>query len=186
MVLALLDAAGRSCPDAIADALRRGGHALAVQLGKSEPEPTYGDADDGIVVRLGGSQPRTGRAIAAPLQRASDASARAAAAAPDLLVYWLFRETGATRFALTEPAPPPGSTLLPDAGVVILARVLAGSCSTLARWDTGNPEAHGLQTRSRSRSARARTTSSWILESAVTSRCLLCEARYAEPPRTPR
>ena len=35
-------------------------------------------------------------------------------------MYWLFREAGATRFALTEPAPPPGSTLLPDAGVVIL------------------------------------------------------------------
>ena len=120
VVVALLDAAGRSCPAAVIDALRRSGRALAAQLGESEPEPTYGDGDDGLVIRLGGREPRTARAVAAGIAaRLGDGAARAAAT-PDATTYWLFGADGANRLALTEAAPVLGSVFLQDAGVAIL------------------------------------------------------------------
>lgn len=122
VAIALLDARGRSCPAAITDALRRSGQALAAQLGASEPEPTYGDGDDAVVVRLAGCDLRSGRAVAGGIAaRLGDRGARAAAApAAGVLAYWLFGEAGAERFGRTEPAATAGSLLLPDAGIVIL------------------------------------------------------------------
>jgi hypothetical protein len=147
-VVALLDAGGRTCPESILDALARSGGALAAQLGESDPEPTYGDADDGIVLRLGGDGLRTARGVAAGIAaRLGDPDARVAARTLDATACWLFGDDGVARFAAAEPAPSPRSTLLPDAGIVVLRagrrRVLfdAGPLGYLATAAHGHADA---------------------------------------------
>jgi hypothetical protein len=120
-VVALLDAAGHPCPQPILDALARSGRALAAQLGECDPEPAYGDADDAVVLRLDGGGLRTARGIAAGIAaRLGDRDARVAAGALDVTACWLFGRDGAERFAAIEPAPAPQSSVLGDAGIVIL------------------------------------------------------------------
>jgi hypothetical protein len=119
--VALLDACGRSCPVPIVDALARSGRALAAQLGTDDPEPTYGDADDGVALRLDGGGLRAARGAAASIAaRLGHPEARVAAGRLDAMACWLFGATGAQRFDATEPAPPPGSSVLHDAGLVVL------------------------------------------------------------------
>lgn len=123
VVVALLDAQCRPCPDQIADALRRSGRALAAQLGVSDPEPTYGDADDAAVLRLDGAELRDARGMCAAIAaRLGDPHARGAASRVDAMACWLFGAEGARRFAATEPAEALGSTLLESAGLAILRR----------------------------------------------------------------
>ena len=148
VVVALLDARGRPCPDAIVDALARGGRALALQIGELDPEPTYGDADDAVALRIGGTELRTARGIAAGIAaRLGDPYARLAAPAIDAMACWLFGQDGAKRFAATEQAPVRGSAHLEDAGIVVLRadrrRVLfhAGPLGYLATAAHGHADA---------------------------------------------
>ncbi|MEZ5099325.1 MAG: alginate lyase family protein [Thermoleophilia bacterium] len=111
VVTALCDAQGAPPPRPELAALGRSADALAAQLGDGEPDPTYGDADDGRVVRLDDAGVRGGRALAGALAaRLGHAGARRApragldAAAPRLTGL-----AGAARFDATEPAPAPGS-----------------------------------------------------------------------------
>jgi len=147
VVVALLDAGGRRGPEPIVDALARSGRALAAQLGESDPEPTYGDADDAVVLRLEVGL-RSARGVAAAIAAGlGDPLARIAAPALDATACWLFGNDGVERFAATEPAPAPGSTLLPDAGIVVLRagrrRVLfdAGQLGYLATAAHGHADA---------------------------------------------
>jgi uncharacterized heparinase superfamily protein len=118
---AAIDCTGRELPTELGDALERSADALWAQLGDGEPDPTYGDGDDGRALRLDGSDLRVARGVAAGIA-ARQSSARAARVAGDLdpMALWLFGEAGADRFDAAAPTPAPGSLTLPGAGLTIL------------------------------------------------------------------
>ena len=118
---AALDCAGHPVPPAIAAAIERSGDALWAQLGADEPVPTYGDSDDGRAIVLDGRDLRDPRgAAAAVAARLGHAGCVRAASGLDATAWWLFGADGAARLEGVEPAPTPGSVLLPEAGLVIL------------------------------------------------------------------
>ena len=122
VAVALLDATGCNPPDEVLDALERAGRALWAQLGRPEEEdPTYGDDDDGRVVRLDGLQSRPGRGVAASIcARTGSTFARTVAERLDPAACWMFGVEGRDRFDRTTPAELPGSVLLENAGLAIL------------------------------------------------------------------
>ncbi len=123
LVVSLLDCAGLAVPAEISSALERSADSLWAQLGRDDPAPTYGDADDGRAMRLEPFDLRDARGVAASLAaRLGHQRARTVAQDPDATAWWLFGEEGATTFASTLPAPPPGSAALPDGGLVALRR----------------------------------------------------------------
>jgi len=86
-----------------------------------EPEPAFGDADDGRALVLDGSGSRDGRGVAAAIAACrGHGSARRVASGIDATAMLLFGEKGVRRFAETVPADPAGSGVLPDAGLVVL------------------------------------------------------------------
>lgn len=119
---ALSETTGRKVPDALTSALIRSGHALWAQLGDDEPEPTYGDSDDGRALVLDAAERRSGRGIAAGIAAATgDGFAGRAGGALDMAAYWLFGAEGAERASAAAAAvPEPGCVTLPDAGLTIL------------------------------------------------------------------
>jgi uncharacterized heparinase superfamily protein len=129
LVAAVLECRRRPLPDPLRAALERSADALALQLGDGEPPPSYGDSDDGRAVRLDGAELRDPRGLAAALAALlGHGGARRLAGRLDVAARWLFGAAGAERFAATSPAPPPGSGLLGDGGLIVLrtggARVL--------------------------------------------------------------
>ena len=123
LVVSLLDSASLPVPTEITAALYRSGDALWAQLGPDEPAPTYGDADDGLALRAEPGELRDPRGVAASLAaRFGHTGARAVAGDLDATAWWLFGGKGANTFAVTQPAPSPGSAVLPDSGLVILRR----------------------------------------------------------------
>jgi uncharacterized heparinase superfamily protein len=118
---AALDCAGRRVPARIVDALARSGDALWAQLGPDEPVPTYGDTDDGRAIVLDGQSLRDARGAAAAIAaRFGHARCARAANGLDATAWWLFGREGAETLSNVEPAPAPGSLLLPDGGIAIL------------------------------------------------------------------
>ncbi len=101
-----------SCPQAIPDALARAADGITAQVRGCEPEPAYGDADDGQVFVLD-----AGRRDAAAVSASLAAYLGRASEAPDAAALLLFgpTETGA---AAAEPA----DALLRDSGLVVLRR----------------------------------------------------------------
>jgi uncharacterized heparinase superfamily protein len=118
---AAIDCAGRELPSELRAALDRSADALWAQLGDGEPDPTYGDGDDGRALRLDGSDLRIARGIASGIA-ARLGSARAARVAEglDAMAWWLFGQGGADRFDAAPPAPGPRSITLPGGGLTIL------------------------------------------------------------------
>lgn len=120
---ALLDATSLETPHEILDALQRAAHGLWAQVAPGEPEPDYGDRDDGRALRMGGDDARGTAEVAAALcARLGSPYARALAASPDPTALWLFGREGADRFAQTAPSDHPGSILLEDSGIAVLRR----------------------------------------------------------------
>lgn len=118
---AALDCAGHAVPPSIAAAIERSGDALWAQLVLDEPVPTYGDSDDGRAIVLDGRDLRDPRgAAAAVAARFGHARSARAASGLDATAWWLFGRDGAARLDEVEPAPEPGSVLLPDGGLAIL------------------------------------------------------------------
>jgi uncharacterized heparinase superfamily protein len=121
LATALLDARTITTPAEILDALERAAYALWVQVAPGEPEPDYGDNDDGHAVRLDGEDSRRARQVAAALcARLGNRFARGVAESLDVRSAWMFGAEGRERFERTLPAEPPGSFLLPDGGMAIL------------------------------------------------------------------
>ena len=122
VAVALLDATGLKPPDELTCALERAGDALWAQLGRpGEPDPTYGDADDGRAVRLDGLDTRHARGVAAAIAaRTGNARAKTVAQRLDATALWLFGSDGKDRFDRIDPEGAPGSVLLADAGLVVL------------------------------------------------------------------
>jgi uncharacterized heparinase superfamily protein len=118
---AALDCAGEPVPPSVTAAIERSGDALWAQLGADEPVPTYGDTDDGRAIVLDGRDLRDPRGTAAAVAaRFGHAGCARAARGLDATAWWLFGANGADRLARVEPAPEPGSLLLPDGGLAVL------------------------------------------------------------------
>jgi hypothetical protein len=118
---AAIDCAGRELPDGLRASLERSADALWAQLGDGEPDPTYGDSDDGRALRLDGSDLRVARGVAAGIAaRLGSARAARVAGGLDPMAWWLFGRSGADRFDAAGPTPAPRSVMLPDGGLTIL------------------------------------------------------------------
>jgi uncharacterized heparinase superfamily protein len=114
---------GGAIPEPLRDALARAARALWAQLGDDEPEPTYGDSDEGRALILDTEERRTARAIAAGIGAAiGDPSAIRVAGKLDAAAWWLFGASGEDRFSAAPAAPAPETVSLPDAGLTILRR----------------------------------------------------------------
>lgn len=117
---ALLDARGMTVPAAVVAALERAGDALALLVDGDEPDPAFGDADDGRALMLDGRGGEGARSIAASIAaRLGHPGARRVAGHLDGRVPMLFGEAGMERFAATPPGAPASSGILPDAGIVV-------------------------------------------------------------------
>jgi Heparinase II/III-like protein/Heparinase II/III N-terminus len=124
IAVALLDATDCVAPDELLVALDRAGGALWAQLGRpGEPDPTYGDNDDGRAFRLDGEVDRSARGVAAAIcARTGNDHARTVAGALDPAAIWMFGSRGVDRFGRATPAEEPGSILLANAGLAVLRR----------------------------------------------------------------
>jgi hypothetical protein len=124
LAVALLDATADEAPDELLSALDRAGDALWAQLGRpGEPDPTYGDDDDGRAFRLDGEVDRSARGVAAAIcARTGNERARTVAGGLDPAAIWLFGSEGVDRFGRATPAEEPDSILLADTGLAILRR----------------------------------------------------------------
>lgn len=110
-------------PPTIIAALRRAGDAIAAQVAPGEPDPAYGDSDDGRAFLFDAEEIRSSRGVAAAIACAVGHRACAAlAGTPDLPALLLFGADGASRFANAEGEPAPASSVLPDGGIVVLRR----------------------------------------------------------------
>jgi hypothetical protein len=134
VAVALLDTGERDVPQELIRALERAGDALWAQLGcAGEPEPTYGDDDDGRALRLDGADVRTAHEVASSIcARAGHSKARSLSKSVDPAAWWMFGRPGKERFQATTAAPPPGSELLDAAGRAILRQG-----STRVQFDAG-------------------------------------------------
>ena len=131
VAVALLDARGLRAPEPLCAALIHSADALWAQLGDGEPEPRYGDSDDGRVLVLDAADVRSARGVAAAIAaRFGHRGAARVAGALDPTSLWLFGLEGAERFdaAASHPAPAPESLTLPDGGLTVLR---GGGCRTL-------------------------------------------------------
>jgi hypothetical protein len=118
---ALLDARGRTVPAAVVEALDRAGRALALLVDDDEPDPAFGDADNGRALDIDGRDCVDARTVAASIAaRLGHPGARRVARRPDARVSLLFGRAGLERFAATPVEARPASGILPDAGIVVL------------------------------------------------------------------
>jgi uncharacterized heparinase superfamily protein len=131
ITLALLDARNIRAPEPLCTALLRSADALWAQLGDDEPEPKFGDADDGRALILDAAELRSARGVAAAIAaRLGHPGAARVAGSLDPMCLWLFGADGAETFetAARAGAPAPESITLRDGGLTILR---GGGCRTL-------------------------------------------------------
>ena len=120
LAVALLESRDLDVPTPLLDALDRAGSGLALLLEDGEPDPAFGDSDDGRALVLDGSGGRGGRGVAAAIAVCrGHRGARRVAEGADATAIVLFGEQGTRRFAGTLPADPAESGVLPDAGLVV-------------------------------------------------------------------
>ena len=118
---ALVETAQLPTEPALTAAVERTGAALGLLIAEDEPEPAYGDADDGRALVLDGRSARHARRVAAGIAACvGHGDARRLAETPDPTAAILFGGQGLRRFAATQPAASPGSGVLRDSGLVVL------------------------------------------------------------------
>lgn len=117
LVVSLLDARGVEPPVALIGALSRGGRAVAALQSPGEPEPHFGDGDDGRAARLDSRAHRDVRGVlAAVAVRTGTADLTDAGSEIDETVLWLFGDLEAPMSRLERRE----SVYLPDGGIVVL------------------------------------------------------------------
>jgi hypothetical protein len=114
LVAALADSRSVELPSAIPAALARAQVALDMQVQDREPDPTYGDADDGCAFVLDANERRGARSVSATIA-AGLGRPTAAPAAATLLLFGA--HPGGRELRVT-----PRSVLLPDSRLVVLRR----------------------------------------------------------------
>jgi hypothetical protein len=133
LVSALLLTGGVEPPEQISAALRRSASALGLQVQPGEPEPAYGDSDDGRAFLFDVEEVRSARAVASSLACATGSpQAAGLAGRPDFTSLLLFGPDGERRFAGAGPAIAQPDGVLPDLGLVVLRRH-----GTRTTFDTG-------------------------------------------------
>ena len=121
VALAVLDATDRRAPDSLCAALHRSAAALWAQLDDNEPEPRYGDSDNGRALLLDAADVRSARGVAAAITaRFGHSGAARVARDADSTSYWLFGAEGAERFEKASRAPAPETLTLTDGGLTVL------------------------------------------------------------------
>jgi hypothetical protein len=110
-------------PPAVISALRRAGDAIAAQVAGGEPDPAYGDSDDGRAFLFDADEIRSAPGVASSIACAVGHRACAElAGAPDLPAILLFGTDGVSRFGDPDGVPAAQSSLLGDGGIVVLRR----------------------------------------------------------------
>jgi hypothetical protein len=145
VAVSLLDLTNRSVPLELTQALARGGDALWAQMGRpEEPEPTYGDDDDGRALRLDGIDTREARGVASSIcARLGHPAAKSVAESMDPTSWWLFGEAGTKRFDDTAEAPRPQDALLDASRLVVLRRSATRVTFGAGPLGYGSLAAHG-------------------------------------------
>ena len=122
LVASLLEARGRELPPAIRAALQRSAGAVTLQVCRGEPDPAYGDDDNGRAFLFDAEEARTARGVAATLACAvGDGAAAQLAGSADFPAALLFGSAGLERFHPAD-GQAPADGVLPNAGVVVLRR----------------------------------------------------------------
>ena len=139
-----LNATGREVPGWLGEALRRSADALALQLGFDDPEPRYGDCDDGRATVLDGQSTRTGRAVCASLAAwLGHPGARTAARALDPTALWFFGREGVTRFEKAARSESASNGWLPELGLIVLREGATTVTFDIGALGWGPLAAHG-------------------------------------------
>ena len=145
LAVSLLDLTHRDVPMELTEALARGGDAMWAQMGgPEEPEPTYGDDDDGRALRLDGNDTRDARGVASSIcARLGHPAAKCVAKSMDPTSRWLFGDVGRQRFDDTKRASLPQDAFLDDARLVVLRRGATRVIFDAGPLGYGSLAAHG-------------------------------------------
>jgi hypothetical protein len=147
MVVALLRLAGSRVPSELADALDRSARYLVSLVGSGDPDPRYGDDDDGFAVRLGAEPKRTVRAHLGIVAATTSNAAAARYGEMTLTAAWLAAALGTRVREVGDGVggdETVGDTYAPHGGLVIL-RPEAGRRLTMDVGPLGHSStaAHG-------------------------------------------
>jgi hypothetical protein len=121
----LVTSAGEHVPELLRERLRAAADGLSLVVAGDEPDPAFGDDDDGRALLLDGAHKRDARGVAASLAAAlGHPGAAHLAGRVDVTAALLFGRDGLDRFAaaLRAPSPAQGDGLLPDGGLVVMRR----------------------------------------------------------------
>lgn len=122
LTAALLRLRGDQPPARLLAALHRSAEYLAAVVGSVDPDPRYGDDDEGFALRLGAESRRTVREHLGIIAAATGSSAAAGMGAPSLTATWFGTALGNGSADTTTPERPLSapSAYAPDGGLVIL------------------------------------------------------------------
>lgn len=120
IVATLLSSRGDAPPAGISDAIERSANYLAAVVGDSDPEPRYGDDDEGFAIRLG-PEPRRGVRDHLGIVAALTGSGRALrTGTTTLTAAWTGAAAGPARSDRLAQAPATGSLIARHGGLVVL------------------------------------------------------------------
>ncbi|MEP6811371.1 MAG: alginate lyase family protein [Actinomycetota bacterium] len=123
LVSALAEKRGAPTPPEITQALTRAADAVVLQVAGDDPDPTYGDSDDGRAFVFDGESTRGSRGVAAAIAAClGHSGAKRLAGAPDAAAIVLFGGAGVARFDSAPDTDEPAGGLLSDSGLVVLRR----------------------------------------------------------------
>ena len=120
LVAVLLAQRDGRAPVEITDAIARSANFLAAVVGGRDPDPRWGDSDQGFAVRLGPEDLRTVRDHLGIVGVSAWASSVANAGTPSLTAAWYRMLTPLSANSAGSVGPPPGSFFAPAGGLVVL------------------------------------------------------------------
>jgi hypothetical protein len=121
VVVALLESAGDTPATGLCAAVDRSADYLASLVGQADPDPRYGDDDEGFALRLGPEPRRTVRdhlGIVAALT--GNARARQAGTVTLSALWWGELHGSSAQGLVSEPPAPPASLVAGDGGLAVL------------------------------------------------------------------
>jgi Heparinase II/III-like protein/Heparinase II/III N-terminus len=123
LVVALLKLNGSAVPEQLTRALERSSRYLAAVVGEDDPDPRYGDDDDGFALRLGAESKRTVRDHLAIISAVLDDEELGQSGADPLMAAWFALGSACRDQSLggaRRQVPDGGSFYAPDGGLVVL------------------------------------------------------------------
>jgi hypothetical protein len=120
VVVALLESRGDAAPEGMRAAIDRSADYLASLVGQHDPDPRYGDDDEGFALRLGPEARRTVRDHLGIVAAATGNARARKVGTVTLSAHWMGAICGVEDVESAEPAAPPPSLSAPDGGLVVL------------------------------------------------------------------